>query len=248
MPTSSAGSLRMRDGQQPALQARRLLGQDLGRPQLLAHAVGLAALDGVEDRAPEAVAVDAALDEVVLRAGGDRLDAALVVAVAGEDEMGDVRRRLAQALERVQAARVGQPEVEQDAVEGLRAQEVEALVERLRAAYLHRRGLLAQQLGDQEGVAVVILDQQHANGVARGQACVRWSGRGRRGHGEDAGPGAQPIRGRRAGRRGWRARPRERPAARVALPRRRTARRRRGSRTRRRWQSAAKRASPGRAR
>ena len=95
-----------RHRQQPALQARGLLGQDLGSPQPRADAVGLAALDGVEDRPPQSVAVDAALHEVVLGAGGDRLDAALVVAVAGQHEVRDMRRGLAQALQRGEAAGV----------------------------------------------------------------------------------------------------------------------------------------------
>jgi hypothetical protein len=41
--------------------------------------------------------------------------------------VGDVWRRLAQALQRREPAGVGQAEVEQDAVEGLAAQEVEPL-------------------------------------------------------------------------------------------------------------------------
>ena len=158
-----------RHGQQPALQARGLLGQDLGRPQLLAHAVGLAALDGVEDRPPQAVPVDAALDDVVLGAGRHGVDRALVVAVAGEHEVGDVRRGLAQALQGDQPAGVGEAEVEQDAVEGLGGQQPDPLGEGLRAAHLDGRPLLAQQLGDQEGVAMVVLDEQHAHDVAHGQ-------------------------------------------------------------------------------
>jgi hypothetical protein len=170
------------DGQQPAFEARRLLGQDLRRAQPLADAVGLPALDGVDDRPAQAVAVDAALDQVVLGARGDGLDPALVVAIAGEDEVRDVRRGLAQALERRQAAGVGQAEVEQDAVEGLGVQEHEPLGERLRAAHLDGRRLLAQELGDEERVAVVVLDEQHAQEVTRGRTCVRRSGRRRRRH------------------------------------------------------------------
>jgi hypothetical protein len=169
-----------RHRQQPALEARGLLGQDLGRAQPLADAVGLAALDGVEDRPPQAVAVDAALHEVVLGAGGDRLDAALVVAVAGEHEVRDVRGRLAQALERVEPAGIGQPEIQQDAVERLAAQELESFGERLRPVHADRGRLLAQELRDQERVAVVVLDHEHANELARGQARVRGSVRRQR--------------------------------------------------------------------
>ena len=90
-------------------------------------------------------------------------------------------RRLAQAAERGEPDRVGQPEVEQDAVEGLAAQEVEAPGERLRAPHVDGRDPLEQDPGDQEGVAGVVLDEQHAHEVARGRACERWFGRKRRG-------------------------------------------------------------------
>ena len=73
--------------------------------------------------------------------------------------------------QRDEAAGVGQAEVEQDAVEGLRCEQRERLGERLRTADLDaRRSLLAQQLADEEGVAVVVLDEQHPNKVARDQA------------------------------------------------------------------------------
>ena len=49
----------------------------------------------------------------------------------------------------------------------------ESLGERLGTVRLDRRSLLAQQLADQEGVAVVVLDEQHPNQVARHPASVR---------------------------------------------------------------------------
>ena len=159
-----------RHGQQPALQARGLLGQDLGGPQLLADAVGLAPFNGVDDRPAQAVAAEAALDDVVLGARRHGIDAALVVAISGEHEVRQMRGRLAQALQGDEPAGVRQAEVEQDAVEGLRREQREPLGERLRTVDLDRRSLLAQQLADQEGVAVVVLDEQHPDQVARHQA------------------------------------------------------------------------------
>ena len=132
-----------RHGQQPALQACGLLGQDLGGPQLLADAVGLATLDGVDDRSPQAVAPEAALDDVVLCAGRDGVDAALVVAISREHEVREVRGGLAQALEGDEPARVRQAEVEQDAVERLGGEQREALGERLCPVHLDGRALLA---------------------------------------------------------------------------------------------------------
>ena len=162
-------------GQQAALEAARLLGEHLGPAQLLAHVVGLAALDGVEDRAAQAVAVDAALDQVVLRACGHRLDAALDVAVAGEHEVGDVRHRPRAALQRAEAARVGQPEVEQHAVDRLGAQQLERLGERPHAQDVERRLFLAQQLADQERIALVVLDEEEAQRCpGRRGAPERW--------------------------------------------------------------------------
>ena len=81
-----------------------------------------------------------------------------------------MRGRLAQALERDEPAGVRQAEVEQHAVERLRCEQREPLGERLRTVHLDGRSLLAQQLADQEGVAVVVLDEQHPNEVARDQA------------------------------------------------------------------------------
>ena len=170
MPTQQRRVVEDRHGQQPALQARGLLGQDLGGPQLLADAVGLAALDGVEDRPAQAVAVEAALDDVVLRAGRHGIDAALVVAISGEHEVREVRGGLAQALRATSPLASGRPRSSSTQSNGSRREQREPLGERLRAVHLDRRSLLAQQLADQEGVAVVVLDEQHPNEVARDQA------------------------------------------------------------------------------
>ena len=64
-----------RAGQQAALQAGVLLGPQLGGDQLALVGGGPSALDRVAQRALEARAVDLALDEEVLRAGGQCLRA-----------------------------------------------------------------------------------------------------------------------------------------------------------------------------
>ena len=79
-------------------------------------------------------------------------------------------RRLAQALERHEPAGVGQAEIEQHAVERLGREQREPLGQRLRTAHLDGGSLLAQELADQEGIAVVVLDEQHANELAHEQA------------------------------------------------------------------------------
>ena len=108
-----------------------------GDLELLARVVGAPALDGVADRAGEALAVDLALDQVVLRAGGDGLDAAALVVEPGEDEHGEVDAIGLELVQRGQAVRVGQVEVQQHAVDL-----VELLATRFRervCAHDHRR-------------------------------------------------------------------------------------------------------------
>ena len=222
-----------RHRQQPALQARGLLGQDLGRPQPLADAVGLAALDGVEDRPPQAVAVDAALDEVVLGAGRDRLDAALVVAVAGEHEVRDVRRRLAQALSAASPLASGRPRSSRTQSNGSprrsSSPSVSDCARRTSTGAPSSRRSSETRKASPWSSSIM----QHANEVACGQACVRWSGRRRRRHDSSGrGPGGLSLS--------------EPCCARVG--RRRRARRRRASRSRTARGRRATRAWPARAR
>ena len=68
--------------QQAALEPRVLLGVRARELELLAGLVGAPALDRVADRARQALAVDLALDEVVLRARADRLHPAPLVVEA----------------------------------------------------------------------------------------------------------------------------------------------------------------------
>jgi hypothetical protein len=165
-----------RDREQPALEAGGLLGQHLRGAQLLADRVGLPALDGVEDRAAQPVAVDAALDEVVLRARGDGLDPALHVPVAGQDEVRDARLGGAQALERAEAGGVREAEVEQHAVGRVGRQRVDRRGQRAHVADIDARVLLLQQLGDEERVALVVLDEQEPQRRCGG-AYGCWRGR-----------------------------------------------------------------------
>ena len=75
-----------RRGQQAALQAGVLGGDQPRGLELLLDLLGPPALDGVADRAGEQPAVDLALDQVVLGAVGDRLGAPALVVEAGEDD------------------------------------------------------------------------------------------------------------------------------------------------------------------
>ena len=77
------------------------------------------ALGRVGDRAPDRGAVDAALDEVVLRALLHRLDREQLVLKAAQDHDRHVGRGGPQLHQRLEAARVRQREVEQHAVGAL---------------------------------------------------------------------------------------------------------------------------------
>ena len=106
-----------RRGQQAALQAGVLLRVQAGDLELLARLVRAPALDRVADRAGQALPVDLALDQVVLRARGDGLDAAALVVEAGEDEHRHVGAVGLELVQRGQPVRVGQVEIQQHAVD-----------------------------------------------------------------------------------------------------------------------------------
>ncbi len=130
--------------------------------ELLARLVRAAALDRVADRACQALAVDLALDQIVLRAGGDGVDAATLVVEAGQDEHGEVHAVGLELVQRGQALRVGQVEVQQHAVDVVEVLPP-GLRQRRRAHDLDVRAADGQQLLDEQRVAVVVLDEQDAN-------------------------------------------------------------------------------------
>ena len=121
-------------------------------------------LDRVAERACEQHAGGGALDQVVLRAGGDRLHSAALVVEAGEHEHGESRRQRAQLAQPVEPLRVGQVEVEQHAVVA-REPGADRAGERGCAVELHLRAGVGQLLLDDQRVAVVVLDQQDSHRV-----------------------------------------------------------------------------------
>ena len=140
--------------------------------ELLARLVGAPALDRVADRARQPLPVDLALDQVVLRAGGDGLDAAPLVVEPGEHEHRQVGAVGLEPVQRREPVRVGQVEVQQHAVDLVELL-APRLRERLRAHDLDERAADGEQLLDEQRVAVVVLDEQDANrrrgrrGIAR---------------------------------------------------------------------------------
>ena len=153
--------LDQRGGEQTALQAGVLVGAQPGVAQRPAHPVGAAALDGVAHGPGQRGAVDEVLDQVVLRTDPHRVGAELLVAQAREHEHGRAVgvEQPAQALE---AVGVGQRQVEQHAVDGLRVvQRGLGVGERLGALEVDGEVGVGEVLGDQDGVGVVVLDEQH---------------------------------------------------------------------------------------
>ena len=151
-----------RRGQQAALQPRVLLGVGARELELLAGLLGAPALDRVADRARQPLPVDLALDQVVLRARGDGLDPAPLVVEAGEHEHRQVRAVGLDLVQRRQALRVGQVEIEQHAVD-LLVLPAPGLRQRRGAHDLDQRAADREQLLDEQRVAVVVLDEQDAD-------------------------------------------------------------------------------------
>ena len=87
-----------RRGQQPALEPGVLLRAKLAGVQLDGGELGALALDRVEHRAPQHLGFDPALDQVVLRAGGDRRDAEVLVGQPGQHHDRHAGVALADAL------------------------------------------------------------------------------------------------------------------------------------------------------
>ncbi len=149
-----------RAGQQTPLQPAVLCRQHLLLAQRQLGRLGAGPLDGVPDRAVEQFGGDVVLDEVVLRAGGDRLDAGAVVAAGQHDDRG-ADRFSHQAVQRAEALGVGQPEVEQHAPrrvgEGGDAIGEGALPQHVHLGYAG----LDQALAHQQRVTLVVLDEQH---------------------------------------------------------------------------------------
>ncbi len=101
---------------------------------------------------------DVALDQVILRPGPDGLLTEVLVGQAGQDDDGGVRLLPQQLLQAVEAARVGQAQVEQHA--GRAAEQLRRLGEQPGPLYLGPDARLAEQFLDQQGITVVVLDEQ----------------------------------------------------------------------------------------
>ena len=115
------------------------------------------ALDPEHQGATEAAILDA-FDEVVVRAGADRLTGHRVVVDAAVDEERDVRGHLAELHHRVEPARVREREVHQHRVEAGGGRDELRVLETMHG--VAAPPIAAQPLREQRGVVRVVLDHQ----------------------------------------------------------------------------------------
>ncbi len=131
------------------------------------------ALDGIADRAVEQRRVDLALDQVVLRSLAHRPQRQPGVVVPGHDHDRHLTAALVEPLEGLDAARIGQRQVEQHDVEGPGREQLEPFLEPVAGGQLIGGG---GRLGEvdlhQPGVARAVLDQQHPDRLVAHQPCL----------------------------------------------------------------------------
>ncbi|MEZ4434416.1 MAG: hypothetical protein R3F65_18595 [bacterium] len=140
------------------------------------------ALDGIEDGALEAAGVAVAFDEVVLRARLHGAEAEGFVFDAGEHDDGDVGRVGDGGAERVEAAGVGQGEVEEDDVGHADGERLGELAE---VAHMYDRKppppRPAEESAHDDGILRVVLDEDDQGEIVHSKVSI------------GAGPTARPA-------------------------------------------------------
>jgi hypothetical protein len=163
-----------RRGQQPAFQPGVLPRDDLRLTELALDLLGAAAFHRIPDDPVQQRPVHLALHQIVLGSGANRFLPQVLVGPPGQHDHRDLRQVLLQPAHPLQLMGIRQAQVEQHT--GGRGQQWPRLGHRPRPLQRDGRGGLGQQLLDQEGVAVVILDQQHLHTARRGSRDRRATG------------------------------------------------------------------------
>jgi hypothetical protein len=147
-------------------QARHLLGPRhplLQTPLLVRDPLSL---DRVTDRAGEHRRDrQLVLEHEVLGSGLERAERDAQLDRDGQDHDRESRRPLAQAHHRLDAAAVGQVEIEQHGIDVRFPEVVEALLERLDPVELEAAGLVAERAAHLGRIDLVVLDQKHVDRV-----------------------------------------------------------------------------------
>ncbi len=150
-----------RDGQQTALQAGVLLGDQPVGAQGRRCPFHFLALEGVADRAREDLGAETPLDQVVLGAAGDRAEPGPRVLQAGQDDDRGLAVRLQDLAHRVQPVDVGEVQIEEHADRrGGGVQESAGLGQRLAPGEGGVQLAVGEHLLDEQRVTRVVLDQQ----------------------------------------------------------------------------------------
>ena len=147
--------------QQATLKPGIFLGVDLRRVEFPLGLLGPSAFHRIPDHPVQHVPGDLALDQVVLRAGPDRPLPQVLIGLTGQHDDGGIRVELEQFPEAVQAARVRQSQIEQDA--GRVGDQGLGLGEGPRPLHDHRGSDFKEQFLYQQGIAVIVLDEQDLN-------------------------------------------------------------------------------------
>ena len=104
------------------------------------------------------------VEDVVLGAGAHRLDRLGFVAMAAEDDDRHVGPQFLHALERLEPARVGQPQIEQDRVERLEPEPAEGVAEERNPHQIDRpRPLVSHLLANQASIGGRVFHEQNSH-------------------------------------------------------------------------------------
>jgi hypothetical protein len=147
-------------GQQSAFQAGVLLGLHTAGLEGDCRPLGLLALDRVAHRASEQARFDPALDQVVLRAGGDGGESGLLLGESGEDHDSGPFGARPYPGERLQPLGVRQMQVEQDTVGYVGCERLGCLGHRPHPLQPYLQRAVGDQFLHQQRVTRVVLDQQ----------------------------------------------------------------------------------------
>ncbi len=150
----------------PAFQAGDLTRLGLGQAKLLAGLVGLTATDRIANRSRQLIAIHMALDQIVLRACLDGAGAGRLLAEPGEDDQRNPRRLRTKTHDGVKSLSVGKLQIQQQTVDVV-LELCERLCECTGAGEPGSGKGAFEQILDEQGIAVVVLDQQNAEVIAR---------------------------------------------------------------------------------
>jgi hypothetical protein len=163
-PDAIAGDQRPR--QQTSFQTGVLGCQEAGVAQLRRGGCRRLALHRVTDRPSEQVPVDLALDQIVLRATGDRGDRCGLVGHAGQHQDGGFGNGMQHQIDGVQAEAVWQVEIEQHAVD-LFGQLIGGFGKGTAPHHRDVQPGVGEQLLHQKRVGFVVFDEHHPQRYSR---------------------------------------------------------------------------------